>query len=87
VCFVDALPYSYDFAFWRRKPIYPTTRFIQNNVEGAGGGIRTLWPVAMSPAQSPLFLWVLWLNIGLVLSVCVVLEGLLLSVDSVFISV
>jgi hypothetical protein len=27
------------------------------------------------------------LNIGLVLSVCVVLEGLLLSIDSVFISV
>ena len=36
---------------------------------------------------TPLFLWVLWLNIGLALSVCVVLEGLLLSVDSVFITV
>lgn len=33
------------------------------------------------------FFCLLWLNIGFVLSVCVVLDGLLLSIDSVFISV
>jgi hypothetical protein len=63
--------------FYNPAQAYPLSRGWDLNPPPSGDVTHTI----------PLFLWVLWLNIGLVLSVCVVLEGLLLSIDSVFISV
>ena len=60
--------------------------FFQSVAHGLGPLGFELDPGGDIPAQC-LFLWVLWLNIGFALSVCLVVEGLLVSIDSVFISV
>jgi hypothetical protein len=51
---------------------------------GMGVGLKTDGDITR---KTPSFFCLLWLGIGFALSVGVVLEGLLLSIDSVFISV